>query len=55
MWLIYHTDSREVLEQDPGGRKRHLSHILLLLPVQIVLDVLLFHVEAVTFTNGRLQ
>ena len=48
-------NSREVLEQDPGGRKRHLSDILLLLPVQNVLDILLLHVKAVTFTDGSLQ
>lgn len=48
-------DSREVLEQDPGGRERDLGHILLLLPVEQLLDVLLFHVEAVALADCRLQ
>lgn len=47
--------SREVLQQDTGRREGNLSHILLLAPVQYVLDVLLFNVETITFTYGCFQ
>lgn len=47
--------SREVLQENSGRGEGHLSLVLLLLPVQDVLDVGLFSVEAVAVAHGRLQ
>ena len=48
-------DSRKVLEKDSCWRERHLGFILLLLPIQDVLDVFLFCVEAITVTYRCFQ
>lgn len=48
-------NSREVLEKDSSWGKRHLSFILLLLPVQDALDITFFCVKAITVTNSCLQ
>lgn len=47
--------SREVLEEDSSWREWHLGFILLLLPVQDVLDVVLFCVKAITVTDRCFQ
>lgn len=52
---IFMVNSREVLEEDPCWRKRHLGFILLLLPVQNVLDIFLLGVKAIAVTNGCFQ
>lgn len=49
-------DSREVLEQDPRwGEGDFCRALLLLLPVQDVVNVLLPHVKAIALSDGGLQ
>lgn len=55
MWIGRWWNSREVLEKDSRWRERHLGFILLLLPVQNVLHVGFFGVEAITVTDCCLQ
>lgn len=48
-------NSREVLQENSCRGEGHLGLVLLLLPVQDVLDVSLFGVEAIAVAHGRLQ
>ena len=49
-------DSREVLQNDSGGFEGDLYIFLLVLsPVEDILDILLENVEVIAVTHGRLK